>query len=67
LETIKPKLKCAYFAYCYIAEASDCFGYKMDCPLYMETNDQRITEEAFHRAMNQLIDQTKLKYQPTKK
>ncbi len=63
----KPKKKCSYYEYCYIAEGSECFGYKRDCPLYMSTNDHLVTEDAFHKAMDTLINKTKIKYQGTKK
>ena len=56
------KNKCLYFQHCYIASAADCFGYKMDCPLYMATNNRPVTEDAFHKAMDKLINVTKTKY-----
>ena len=62
MEKMKPSKKCAYFEFCYIAEATDCFGYRTDCALYMVTNDEKVSEVHFHRAMNNLIDKTKLKH-----
>ena len=59
---IKPTQRCSYLQYCYIAEAQDCFGYKTDCPLYMSTNDEEVSETRFHRAMDNLINQTKFKH-----
>ena len=57
----KPAKRCGYFNYCYISEAQDCFGYKLDCPLYMVSNDKEILESRFHRAMDELIKQKKKK------
>lgn len=55
--------RCAYLKYCYLAEAAKCYGYKTDCPLYMATNEEPISEQKFHRAMDQLINKTKIKHQ----
>lgn len=63
LEQLKPKKRCAYLPYCYIAEGSECFGFKRDCPLYMSTNDRHVTEESFHKAMDALINKTKIKHE----
>jgi len=67
MEQPKAKKKCAYYEYCYIAEGADCFGYKSDCALYMVTNDRPTNEASFHKAMDQLIDKTKLKFSEPKK
>jgi len=58
----KPTKRCAYLNFCYISEAQDCFGYKTDCPLYIVSNDEEISESRFHRAMDELIDQAKMKH-----
>jgi hypothetical protein len=55
--------RCAYLKYCYLAEAANCFGYKTDCPLYMVSNDEEVAENRFHKAMDELINKTILKYQ----
>ncbi|MCD6161204.1 MAG: hypothetical protein J7K40_02180 [candidate division Zixibacteria bacterium] len=60
-EKPKPSKKCAYIDYCYIAEAQNCYGYKTDCPLYLVSNDKKVPEIRFHKAMDQLIDKTKAK------
>ncbi len=51
--------KCKYTDVCYLAEALQCYGYKLDCILYTETNGVPVTEEEFHAAINQLIDKAK--------
>lgn len=60
-EELKLSKKCAYLDYCYIAEGQDCFGYKSDCPLYMVSNDKKVPEISFHKAMDRLINTTKAK------
>lgn len=67
MDKIKQSKKCSYFDFCYIAEAADCFGYRTDCALFMITNDENVSEAHFHKAMNQLIDKTKLKHLENKK
>ena len=62
MEDSKISKKCAYFEFCYIAEAQDCFGYKKDCPLYMVTNDENVRESRFHKAMDEMIIKTKAKH-----
>ena len=66
MEKYKIKKKCAYFDYCYIAEARDCFGYKTDCPIYMATNDEKVSESRFHKAMDKLINKVKVENMDTK-
>jgi hypothetical protein len=56
-----PSKRCAYLKCCYLAEAANCFGYKTDCPLYMVSNDEEVSEVSFHKSMDALIDQTKIK------
>lgn len=54
----KPQ-ECAYIKVCYLSEAMDCFGYKLDCPLYIKSNGDFLPEHDFHEAVNKLIDKTK--------
>jgi hypothetical protein len=58
-EISQPK-RCAYLKYCYLAEAANCFGYKTDCPLYMVSNDEEVSEARFHKSMDALINKTKI-------
>lgn len=55
-------VKCLYVDVCYIAEALQCYGYKRDCALYTKTNKGTVTEEDFHKAINELINITKAKH-----
>ena len=59
---LKKKQQCAYKNVCYIAEAMDCFGYKLDCPLYLKSNGEFLDETSFHRAVDSLIDRTKAEH-----
>ncbi len=54
-------IKCLYVDVCYLAEALQCYGYKLDCALYTKTNKGTVTEEDFHKAINELINTTKAK------
>ncbi|MBD3217215.1 MAG: hypothetical protein GF310_02985 [candidate division Zixibacteria bacterium] len=40
----------------------DCFGYKLDCPLYLKSNGEFLDETSFHRAVDSLIDRTKAEH-----
>lgn len=51
--------KCKYTDVCYLAEALQCYGYKLDCILYTKSNGKPVTPEEFHTAINELIDKTK--------
>jgi hypothetical protein len=53
---------CTYVNVCYIAKAMDCFGYKLDCPLYRKSNGQFVSEARFHEVVDQLINKTKAKH-----
>jgi len=59
MDKIRSAKRCSYLHYCYLAEAANCFGYKTDCPLYMATNEEAVSESRFHKAMDELIDKTK--------
>ena len=54
--------KCLYVDVCYLAEALQCYGYRLDCVLYTKSNLGVVTEEDFHKAINELIDATKAKH-----
>ncbi len=54
--------KCQYVDVCYLAESLQCYGYKLDCVLYTKSNGGAVTREDFHRAINELIDQTKARH-----
>ena len=56
-------IRCAYIKCCYLAEALDCFGYKLDCVLYLKSNNKFYTTKAFDDAVNTLIDKAKAKYE----
>jgi len=53
---------CAYTKVCYIAEAMDCYGYRMDCPLYLKSNGKFVSTAKFHDVVDQMIDKTKAKH-----
>ena len=55
-------MKCLYVDVCYLAEALQCYGYKLDCALYTKTNTGSVTEADFHKAINELINTTKVKH-----
>jgi hypothetical protein len=55
-------IKCLYVDVCYLAEALQCYGYKLDCVLYTKTNKGTVTKEDFHKAINELINTTKVKH-----
>lgn len=67
-ELVQPK-RCAYLKFCYLAEAANCFGYKTDCPLYMVSNNEEVSEISFHKSMDALINKTKvqIEHMPTPK
>lgn len=67
-ELVQPK-RCAYLKFCYLAEAANCFGYKTDCSLYMVSNNEEVSEFNFHKAMDALINKTKVRMEnmPTPK
>lgn len=52
--------KCQYTDVCYLAESLQCYGYKLDCVLYTKTNGGAVTEDDFHKAVNELIDKSKV-------
>jgi hypothetical protein len=47
---------------CYLAEELRCFGFKIDCPLYRQSNGGSFDQEGFDKAMDELIDQTRAKH-----
>jgi hypothetical protein len=63
MKVMHPAKRCVYLKYCYLAEAANCFGYKIDCPLYMVSNNEDVAENRFHKAMDQLINKTKLNHE----
>jgi len=54
--------RCTYLDACYLAEDLKCFGYKIDCPLYLKSTGEPCDEETFNKAMDDLIDKTIAKY-----
>ena len=59
---MKKVVRCTYLTNCYLAEALECYGFKTDCPLYLQSNDEPCNEARFHAAMDQLIKQTRAKH-----
>ncbi len=59
---IKNATRCAYVTSCYLAEELKCFGYKTDCPLYMKSNGEMLSQTRFDQAMDNLINKTKARY-----
>lgn len=66
-ERVKKTSRCAYLRACYLAEELKCFGFKTDCPLYQESNGEEYSEHRFNKAMDELIDKTRSKYQTSDK
>ena len=58
----KTAVRCHYIENCYLAEALECYGYKLDCPLYMRSNGEPCNDARFHAAMDRLIFSTKEKH-----
>jgi hypothetical protein len=56
------KHRCAWVMKCYLAEELRCFGFKIDCPLYRQSNGDSFDQEGFDKAMDELIDQTRAKH-----
>ncbi|MCP4683871.1 MAG: hypothetical protein GY867_00330 [bacterium] len=63
---MKPTVRCLYVDNCYLAEALECYGYKIDCPLYMRSNGEPCNDARFHAAMDRLIISTKEKHERMK-
>ncbi len=59
---IPKTVRCAYLHCCYMADLLDCYGYKLDCILYLKSNNQFYTTRAFDEAVNRLIDKAKVKH-----
>jgi len=59
---MKKIVRCTYIRNCYLAEALECYGFRTDCPLYLQSNDEPCNEARFHAAMDQLIKQTRAKH-----
>jgi len=59
---IKKKQECTYIKVCYLAEGLNCFGFKMDCPLYQKSNGEYLSMANFHKSVDELIDKTKAKH-----
>lgn len=51
--------KCQYTEVCYLAELLQCYGYKLDCVLYAKIDGATVTEEDFHKVVNELIEREK--------
>ncbi len=54
---------CAYKECCYLAEALECFGYKLDCVLYRKSNNRFYTRKSFDEAIDRLINKARAKYE----
>ena len=63
---LKPVSRCAYLKSCYLAEELKCFGYKTDCALYQQSNDEEFSRERFDEAMDRLINRTKERFRQHK-
>ena len=59
---MKNNVRCAYLKACYLGEAQECFGFKVDCPLYMKSNGEPCNEARFHAAVDRLIVRTKTRH-----
>lgn len=59
---ISGPIRCRYLKDCYLAEELKCYGYKTDCPLYQQSNNEMYNEDRFDDAMNRLIDKTRRKH-----
>ena len=59
---MKTHVRCTYLKVCYLGEAQECFGFKIDCPLYMKSNGEPCNEARFHAAMDRLIVRTKTRH-----
>ena len=58
--------RCGYLFSCYLAEDLECFGYKVDCVLYRQSNGQYYGEKDFNDTMDKLINKTRLKHTEAK-
>jgi len=54
---------CAYKECCYLADALECFGYKLDCVLYRKSNNRFYTRKSFDEAVDRLINKARAKYE----
>jgi len=54
---------CAYKKCCYLADELECFGYKIDCVLYLKSNNEFFTRKSFDEAVNRLIDKTRARFE----
>lgn len=57
-----PQNHCAFVEVCYLADCLNCFGYKQDCPLFTTTHDGSLTSDDFHKAIDDLIQRTRVSY-----
>ena len=55
--------RCAYIDCCYLADALDCYGYKIDCILFLKSNGRFFTRRAFDNAVDELIDKTRARHE----
>jgi hypothetical protein len=54
---------CAYKECCYLADALECFGYKLDCVLYRKSNNRFYTRKSFDEAVDRLINKARAKHE----
>jgi hypothetical protein len=62
-DPLPPKSRCRYVKVCYLAEELKCAGFRLDCALYRKTNNQPVSEQSFHDAMDRLINKIKAKHE----
>jgi len=55
--------RCSYIRSCYLAEELKCFGYRNDCPLYLQSNGQYCDEKLFNEAVDKLIIKARIKHE----
>ena len=63
---MKKTVRCSYLKDCYLASALECYGFKVDCPLYMRINDEPCNDLRFNAAMDDLILRTRRKHERLK-
>lgn len=65
-KSLKKTSRCAYIMSCYLADELKCFGYKIDCALYQESNGEYYSQGRFDQAMDDLINKTRKRHDKAK-